>query len=284
VESDLSSAAEEAAKPEVAVFVALRRELEPLERVVAMERRAEEGGFPILAGTHGGLRVVLAQTGPGRDRAGQAASLVFDRFRPEVAMGLGFAGGLRRELRVGDLVICQSLCYLKEGSVSRPLACDRRLVQASLKACQISRLGVRSGGSLTVEKQCSLPGIKEQLGSTAPAEVVEMENYWLAQEAARRAVPFLAVRAVSDTVGQALPPEDLVDQRGEVNKGRVAHYLLHQPRGVVYLLRLAKGAQRAASNLACFLEVFLTLWQEPQWRADDHPRPEALQRPTGEGR
>jgi nucleoside phosphorylase len=284
VESDLSSAAEEAAKPEVAVFVALRRELEPLERVVAMERRAQEGGFPILDGTHEGLRVVLAQTGPGRDRAEQAASLIFDRFRPEVALGLGFAGGLRQELRVGDLVICQSLCCLEEGSVSRPLACDRRLVQASLKACQTSRLGVRSGRSLSVGKQCSLPGIKEQLGSTAAAEVVEMENYWLAQEAARSAVPFLAIRAISDTVGQVLPPEDLVDQRGEVNRRRVAQYLLQHPWGIVHLLSLAKGTQRAASNLACFLEVFLTLWQEPQWRADDHPRPEALQRPTGEGR
>jgi nucleoside phosphorylase len=270
MESVLRVANGEIARPEVAVFAALRREIEPLAGMVSVESQETRDSCRILTGRYGGLRLVLVQTGPGGERAAAAASLVYDELQPRIALSLGFAGALREDLGVGDLVVCESVRHMGEdGLVSEPLYCDRELLRVAIEASKASRLDVRTGRSLTVNRQCGEPGAKQRLGKRVPVDVVEMENYWLAQEASRRGRPFLAVRAVSDTMHQSLPEvQDLVDRRGETNSGRALLRLVRRPRSMVPVLRLARSAGQAASNLSSFLVAFLSQWQETEWRRE----------------
>jgi hypothetical protein len=89
---------------------------------------------------------------------------------------------------------------------------------------------------------------------------VEMENYWLAQVAAERGVPFVAVRAISDTLFQTSPEGcSFVDERGETPMGQVALHAVRHPRSLVPLLRLAVNARRCTANLTTFAGAFLHL-------------------------
>jgi adenosylhomocysteine nucleosidase len=261
VEPFLDVAASQDASPHVAIFAALRQELSALERGMEAREESTAGNLRLLRGQFHGHEILLAQTGPGRENAQEAASFVLGQYSPRVAVCVGFAGALTAELEGRDLVVCESLYRLDEHTnLSTPLTCDERLVKAGMEASRSAGLHLRRGNSLTVDEEASAPGSKAALGRLGPVHVVEMENYWLALEAGERGVPFVAVRAISDTVDQALPEGcSFVDQRGEARAGKVVVHALRHPRSVVVFLKLAANARRCTSNLTAFAVAFLDL-------------------------
>lgn len=263
VESVLKVNNGETGRPEVAVFAALRREIEALARTVSVQSQLTRGECRILGSRYGGLKLVLVQTGPGGDRAVKAATMIFDEFQPRIGISLGFGGALREGLSAGDLIACQSVAHLADdGSLSERLGCDYQLLRVATEACKASRLDIRVGRSLTVDTVYGEPGVKQRLGDSFSAEILEMENYWLAREASARGVPLLAVRAVSDTLRQDLPPlQGAVNGRGETDKKRVIMALVLEPACVVSMVRLAKSAHLASSNLSSFLAALLSFWE-----------------------
>jgi hypothetical protein len=109
-----------------------------------------------------------------------------------------------------------------------------------------------------VDEECVGPGVKERLGQRVPADVVEMENYWLAQVAAESGVPLVAVRAISDTLLETLPEGcSFMDERGETPMAEVAFHAIRHPRTLLPLLRLSVNARRCTANLTAFAEALL---------------------------
>ena len=94
-----------------------------------------------------------------------------------------------------------------------------------------------------------------------------MESYWVGRVAAQHGVPFLALRAISDAVGERLPDlQGVVDEEGVVRAGRALPLLLRRPLYAPTLLRLARGARRAAQNLATLIEAFVSGYLANDWR------------------
>jgi adenosylhomocysteine nucleosidase len=210
---------------------------------------------------YGAREVLLAQTGPGRDNAERAARLVLDECRSRSAVAVGYAGALTVDLEIADLVLCEEMYRLRDGeTLSSAVQCDQGLLELATKALERGGLAARRGNSVTVDEECSDPRAKEGLGRLGPVHVVEMENYWLARESRERGVPFLAVRAISDTLAESLPEGcDFVDRRGETEVGRAALHVLRHPGSVLPILRLGRNAGQATANLTAFATAFLEL-------------------------
>jgi adenosylhomocysteine nucleosidase len=261
VEPILDVTAKRNASPRIVFFGALRQELSGLERGLVGREESAAGHQRLLRGQYEGQEVLLVQTGPGKQNAETAARTVLADCWPRAAVCIGFAGALQAELEGGDLVICWSLYHWDEhANLSGPLKCDEALIEAASEGSQAAGLGLRLGCSLTVEKECIGPGVKEELGQRVPADVVEMENYWLAQVAAEHGVPFVAVRAISDTLLQTLPEGcSFVDERGETPVGKVALHAVRHPGILLPLLRLSVNARRCTANLTAFAGAFLDL-------------------------
>jgi hypothetical protein len=86
-----------------------------------------------------------------------------------------------------------------------------------------------------------------------------MESYWIGRVAAGQGIPFLAVRAVSDALGDALPDlGGVVDPNGSVHTSRALAALLRHPAQARPILSLAAAARLASRNLATFVEAFVT--------------------------
>ena len=255
----------------IAIFAALRLELAELERGMALLEQRKQGNCRLVRARHGGAEVLLAQTGPGRDNAQRAARLVLDEYRPRIALAVGLAGALKGDLEGGELVVCEEAYRLGGGAdLSPPLQCDEGLVELASKALRRGGLAARVGNSLTVDDAYSAPSLKERLASLAPAEVVEMENYWLAQEMERQGTPFLGVRAISDPLDQSLAEGvTFVDQTGEARTVKVALHALRHPSDVILLLRLSLNVRRSAANLTAFVAAFLELLEQAARRGDD---------------
>jgi adenosylhomocysteine nucleosidase len=116
------------------------------------------------------------------------------------------------------------------------------------------RLANRMCRILTTDRLISDPIEKKRLGERHQADVVDMESAAVAEVCARAGIPFLAVRAVSDTVETRLSSE-LVNllSGGRVSSWKAAAAILRRPRLLGEFLRLARDTRRASQNLATVL-------------------------------
>ena len=73
-------------------------------------------------------------------------------------------------------------------------------------------------------------------------------------------MPWLVVRAVSDTLAESLPSfEGLVDDFGRASLTTLSRYLLRHPLRVAQLARLGLQAHRAEKSLTYFTISFLSV-------------------------
>jgi len=185
----------------------------------------------------------VAVTGIGPAAARQAAARVIEDDRPDILVFAGFCGALRPTLRVGDVVVPETV--LDEAGRQWPCA----ILDSD-----------RGGRLLTCGRLVATPDEKRHLAERFSADVVDMESAAVAELCANRGVPFAAVRAVSDTAGTALSPRlaDLLSG-GSVSPVKAGWAVLRQPSLLGEFRRLARDTKTAAEKLADTLrEVLFT--------------------------
>ena len=210
----------------VVVLFALGREMAPFRR--ALRTRHD---------------VSVIVTGVGRSAARRAAKALINEPLPRLIIMAGFCGALVPDLAVGDVVISRDIC----SSGSSWLAAEL-LVPGDI------RIAARRSRILTTNRLISDPIEKKRLGKLHQADAVDMESATVAEVCARAGVPFLAGRAVSDTVETRLSPE-LVKllSGGRVSPWKAAAAILRRPLLLGEFLRLARDTRRASRNLATVL-------------------------------
>ena len=118
-----------------------------------------------------------------------------------------------------------------------------------------SRIG---SGVTTPLAICTVEG-KQTLFEATGADIVDMESYWIARIASQRRVPFVAIRAVTDTRRDVLPPFDRwLNADGRWQWGAVASYFLLHPRHMAVLARLSGNARQARTNLTTIISRLAT--------------------------
>jgi hypothetical protein len=92
---------------------------------------------------------------------------------------------------------------------------------------------------------------KRALGQRFNALAVDMESVALARELHGQRIPVLVVRAVSDAVGDELPPQTstFLTPAGQPRLWPIARFVLGGPTHVKALLRLKRHADAAAKAL-----------------------------------
>jgi adenosylhomocysteine nucleosidase len=251
------------------VVAALDSELAGLRRQMEVADPHTVGDVRMEHGRLGDQDCLLVQSGMGRPLAEQALRAVLVQYQPAAVLSLGFCGALAATLHVGDLVVCSplgALLTLPSGphvalSSVGWLHCDGALVQQALAIPMPSRAGqMVAGGCLTVPSAAGPRGVKHWLSESFPCVAVDMESFWLGRLAQQAGVPFLVVRAVSDTLAESLPSlEGLVDDFGRARLTTLSRYLLHHPLRVAQLTRLGLRAHRAAKSLTDFTVNFLSV-------------------------
>ncbi|GEM_PF-680872 len=221
------------------VFGALGLELKGIAR--RLESPAPHASLPdCRTGSLGETTVHLVRTGVGRNAA-RAVDKALRALEPAFAVCLGTAGALTPALKVGDLVAAREV--LLDGQPSRP--CDPALVEEATKA------GAREGACLTVARPLCLPEDKKQAGAAHRAHVCDMEAWHASGPALQRAVPFLALKAVSDGVKDALPDAArFTGPDGAVDGKKLARHLASRPDEAARALRFRRNAGLASAKLA----------------------------------
>jgi adenosylhomocysteine nucleosidase len=200
---------------------------------------------------HGGLKgrhVVLAISGIGAAAAQRATEAVWNGHHPRWILSAGFSGALEPGLDRNHIVVAQSV----GDTAGHRIDVDLQSGPIAWKETP----SVRIGRLLTVDHILRQPKEKRSLGQQHQALAVDMESYAVAEVCRQSAAHFLAVRVVSDTVDEVLPPdiERLARQKSTAGRfGAALAAALDRPGALKEMLKLKENALVASDRLARFL-------------------------------
>lgn len=205
------------------VLFALEREAAPFRKSAAVRR---------------GVHVLVMGIGPARARA---AAEQIAAISPQLVVSTGFAGALQAQWKVGDVIIAKEVVD----------------IEGQIWPCH--RVGASSGRLLTSGRLAATTHDKLELGSRFQADAVDMESAAVAAVCARRGIPFLAVRVISDAVETELSPQLVrLLSDGRVSIWRAIRALARTPRLLGEFRRLARDTRLASRLLAVALEKVMT--------------------------
>ena len=140
--------------------------------------------------------VVVVHTGVGDSPDGRRRlDDVLQEDTPRLVVSAGYAGALRPDLRVGDLILGENFSDSGLLAAARPLLAK--------EPCHV--------GALTTQAVVAETAVaKSTLHTATGALAVDMETGWIAEACARAGVPLLALRVISDAAGQSFPVPNAV--------------------------------------------------------------------------
>lgn len=223
------------------------RETERDEDAYAAERERE---------TAGNIQVALC--GIGRE-AGERVAALLDAAPCSLLVSLGFAGALDPALRPGDLIVADAFLYAD----APPLVLPDPLSLQGERDGERVLAPYPSGALLTVDAPLLTPAAKRRARAASGAAVVDMEGRRIAEAAAERGVPIVAVRAVIDEADFALPPfaAEIAAAGGHDERAR-AFRAAANPREAAGMLLLALRARKAARSLRRATDAILAVQPE----------------------
>ena len=233
----------------VAIVAALDREIRPLVKRWDINNREYEGrSFKFFENDP----AVLVCGGIGAEAARRACEAVIKLYQPHLVISAGFAGALDPELRVGRIVTPGSVIDANDGS----------------------RTKVSSGNGVLVSFDAVADAEQKlKLGKAYRADAVDMEAAAVARGAGAHGIPFIAVKAISDEVGFAMPSLDkFVASDGKFKAGRFVAFAAVRPGLWPGVVRLRANTQKASRALCWALEEYTHGTQDlEQSEAGLHP-------------
>lgn len=193
----------------VAIVTAMGVESLGLSRALqtgAWHRRSRRGWREGLLGT---CPVVLATCGIGERAAGRFAGMLLEEYEPRLVVLTGASGGVAPYVRVGDLVVGESVCRVHGVEVTERFPTDPELLDLVAEAAAMARfrpIGPRlprvvAANVGTVDHFIRHRQLAEQLARDHGILAMEMEAAAIAEACRGWSVPFLTVRAITDVIG-----------------------------------------------------------------------------------
>ena len=201
--------------------------------------------FVFRGGRYGAVRVVVVESGTGFARARRATFALIDAHSPKWILSCGFAGALVPSMKIGDIVVANSI-----GDT------HGQLLQIDGAFPADPNRGIHTGRLLTSDTVVRLVEEKKQLAAHCGAIAVDMESLAVAQVCREMGVRCLCVRVISDDLSSDLPVEilSLVGTTGSSRLGAALGAVWKRPSSVRDMWNLRQSAYLAASRLATFLD------------------------------
>lgn len=191
------------------------------------------------------IRIATVESGTGAAHATRATQALIDGHKPKWVVSIGFSGALQPHLKVGDLVIADSI------------------VDANGKGIKLdTRMKSSPKDGLYVGKFINLPQVvrtvaeKKALGEQTEGLAVDQESLAIGRVCAERQIRFMSVRVISDTMEKDLPPEALAvfGKSGFLRAGVMLNALWRRPSSWSELWNLREQSTLAAARLGLYLK------------------------------
>ena len=196
----------------IGIIAAMPEELKLLVEHLEMAEKHQRLGHVYYTGRIGHHEVVLVESGIGKVMSAMSVAVLVNDFKVTAVINTGSAGAVASGLEIGDVVVADRLVYhdvdvtafgYDYGQMARqPLyyEASRYLVEEMKavleKTQQTSRVGLIATGDSFIAGQDKIDQIKAHFPDVL---AVEMEGAAIAQAAHSLGLPFMIIRAMSDT-------------------------------------------------------------------------------------
>lgn len=179
--------------------------------------------------------------------------------KPDVCISSGLAGGLRSDLRCGDIVAAREVLLRRGGD---PIHSSPNLLALAKDAG--ARVDLRQITETHIVTEASAKTALSNFG-----DFVDMEGYHVLRIVRGAGVPAISLRAISDTVSEDLLPDldRIVDRAGHVQTIPLLKFLARRPSRIGSLLIFGARSRGAAVSLADFLDRFLEIADDDRFEA-----------------
>lgn len=216
--------------PELAIIAALPREVSDFVKGWKRAEREHDGRqFTFFERDE----IVLVCGGIGVQAARRAAETAFALYGVKGLWSVGFAGALKEDLRVGDVIAPSTVIDSRDGS---------RSVIGGGKGVLLTHIAVAGREQ------------KKKLSETYGAEAVDMEAAGVAAAANAHNLKFRAIKVISDDLNFEMPAESafdrFIDGQGRFREGKFATFVAIRPWLWGGTMQLARNSRRASHSLA----------------------------------
>lgn len=196
----------------IGIIAAMPEELKLLVEHLEMAEKHQRLGHVYYTGRIKHHEVVLVESGIGKVMSAMSVAVLVNDFKVTAVINTGSAGAVAPGLEIGDVVVADRLVYhdvdvtafgYDYGQMARqPLyyEASRYLVEEMKavleKTQQTSRVGLIATGDSFIAGQDKIDQIKAHFPDVL---AVEMEGAAIAQAAHSLGLPFMVIRAMSDT-------------------------------------------------------------------------------------
>ena len=197
----------------IGIIGAMDKEINALLSQLKDDEEKTMAGMTFHRGVLWDHDVVIVKSGVGKVNMAVCTQLLIDLYEVDILINTGIAGGLHRDIRVGDIVISSDAVQhdvdvtsrgFKPGEIpfmeTSVFAADPELVSVAEQACRIVNpdIGCFTGRIVTGDQFISDDTKRAEIIEKFDAVCVEMEGAAMAQVAVLNKVPFVIIRAVSD--------------------------------------------------------------------------------------
>lgn len=202
----------------IGIICALNIEVEGLKQQMTEKQNREYARMMFTFGKIGGREVVAVECGIGKVNAAVCTQVMIDLYRPDVIINSGIAGSLRKDLRIGDIVVAEDVVQhdMDGTAMGDPpgeiwfndekkieIAADEKVREQLYAACKpIQNTNVRMGRIATGDVFVADVDRRLQIGRQFQASACEMEGGAIGQVCYRNGVPFGILRSISDDLNQ----------------------------------------------------------------------------------
>lgn len=194
----------------IGIIFAMQEELIELKKYLHTNNEKKIYDLIFYEATLNNQNIILTESGIGKTNAARTTQILIDYYKPEAIFNIGVAGGIAKNLKVGDIIISTSLVqhdfditafdhpkgYIP--NIGNTIPIDNNLLNTTKTILDTNNISYKEGVIASGDIFCTKESMATKINTQFNALCVEMEGASIAQTAYLSKTPCLVIRSISD--------------------------------------------------------------------------------------
>lgn len=194
----------------IGIIFAMQEELIELKNYLHINKEKKIYDLIFYEATLNNQNIILTESGIGKTNAARTTQILIDYYKPEAIFNIGVAGGIAKNLKVGDVIISTSLVqhdfditafnhpkgYIP--NIGNNIPIDNKLLNTTKTILDTNNISYKEGLIASGDIFCTKESMATKINTQFNALCVEMEGASIAQTAYLSKTPCLVIRSISD--------------------------------------------------------------------------------------
>ena len=194
----------------ISIIFAMQEELIELKKYLHINNEKKIYDLIFYEATLNNQNIILTESGIGKTNAARTTQILIDYYKPKAIFNIGVAGGIAKNLKVGDVIISTSLVqhdfditafnhskgYIP--NIGNNIPIDNKLLNTTKTILDTNNISYKEGLIASGDIFCTKESMATKINTQFNALCVEMEGASIAQTAYLSKTPCLVIRSISD--------------------------------------------------------------------------------------